>query len=298
MNREQIRDANKKVEDETLKELASAPKPAYEDIELSNEFAFVFDEDDITKSKVLKFDDEHLILKWCDFIREVDSWFASIMTQATINAPVLVNGSLQQQVTPLPYLNQINDMKQLLYLHNKAQELQMSNREDSTHFGTFMRLDDIVQMRNKVLSSHKFCLSTFKKLLTKIRVYAKDACYTHLYKDINNLIASGLFLRKYRDDLIQSQLDLAESGNAALNKIIDFRDSAERVDYLDTERTIFVEPELNLAEKYLHVLIKANHDAQQQLVNERDKKAQNAGRYLRSKKNKRVNKLSKKQIHQ
>jgi len=51
---------------------------------------------------------------------------------------------------------------------------------------------------------------------------------------------------------------------------------------------------LNVAEKYLHVLIKAKQEAHQQLVNERDKKAQDAGRYRKSKKNKKVNKLSKK----
>jgi hypothetical protein len=139
-------------------------------------------------------------------------------------------------------------------------------------------------MRNKVLSSHNFCLSTFKKLLTKIYVYKKDACYTHLYNDINNLIASGIFLRKYRDDLTENELKLAESSNAELNKIIDFRNHEERVDYLNTEMSIFVDPELNVAEKYLHVLIKAKQYAEQQLVNERDRKAQNAGRYLKSKK--------------
>jgi hypothetical protein len=295
MNAQQIRDANKKIEEETLKETALTSQPVDDDIELNKEFGFLFDEEgDITKSKVLKFDDEHLILKWCDFIREVDDWFVSLMSQAVIKAPTLVNGSLQEVTTSLPYLNQISDMRQLHYLHNKSKDLQMNNRADSTDFGTFMRLDDIIQLRNKVLSSHNFCLSTFKKFLTKIHIYNKDACYTHLYKDINNLISTGIFLRKYRDDLTKPQLELAESSNAELNKIIDFRDPQERSDYLDTERSIFVDNELNVAEKYLHVLIKAKQDAHQQLVNERDKKAQDAGRYLRSKKNKKVNKLSRK----
>jgi len=295
MNAQQIRDANKKIEEETLKEIALQSKPVVDDIKLNNEFAFLFDEEgDVTQSKVLKYDDEHLILKWCDFIKEVDDWFRSLMSEAVIKAPRLVDGRLEEVTTPLPYLNQISDMKQLNYLHTKSKDLQMNNRADSTDFGTFMRLDEIVQLRNKVISSHNFCLSTFKKFLTKIHIYNKDACYTHLYKDVNNLISTGIFLRKYRDDLTQNQLDLAESDNARLNKIIDFRNEDERSDYLDTERSIFVDDALNVAEKYLHVLIKAKQEAHQQLVNERDKKAQDAGRYRKSKKNKKVNKLSKK----
>lgn len=295
MNAQQIRDANKKIEEEALKEAALQSKPVADDIELNKEFAFLFDEEgDITQSKVFKYDDEHLILKWCDFIKEVDDWFRSLMSQAVIKAPQLVNGSLQEVTTTLPYLNQISDMRQLNYLHTKSKDLQMNNRADSTDFGTFMRLDEIIQLRNKVISSHNFCLSTFKKFLTKIHIYNKDACYTHLYKDINNLIATGIFLRKYRDDLTENQLDLAESSNARLDKIIDFRDEDERSDYLDTERSIFVDDALNVAEKYLHVLIRAKQDLHQQLIKERDKKAQEAGRYLRSKKNKKVNKLSRK----
>ena len=285
MNRAQIIEANRKIENQTLNELALTNESIDDDIELNQEFAFLFDlEGDITKSKVVKYDDEHLILKWSDFIKEVDNWFSSIINQAIVKAPVLVDGNLQERITSLPYLNQLSDMNQLNYLHNKAKDLRMNNRSDGTDFGTFMRIDEIIQLRNKVLSSHNFCLSTFKRFLTKIYIYNKDACYTNLYRNINNLISTGIFLRKYRDDLTQNQLSLAESRNPELNKIIDFRNHEDRVDYLNTEMSIFVEPELNLAEKYLHVLIKAKHDTEQQLVNERDRKAQNGGRYLKSKK--------------
>jgi hypothetical protein len=60
--------------------------------------------------------------------------------------------------------------------------------------------------------------------------------------------------------------------------------------------SVFVEPKLNIAEKYLHDLITAKNKADQLLAEKRKEDAQKAGRYLRSKKNNRVNRLSKRNI--
>lgn len=299
-NRQNVRQMNLQAE-------AEAEEPVLDNDEPTklNDLFFEFN-DNISSSVLLVHADEEKIYEWVDLMNDVNNWFNGLLSLAVLKGvPVRgSDGSITNQDVKQNYLNQIQNMDEVNSLVQKAKSLEMHQRNifRGVPFGTYTRLNKVIAMRDLVLKNHNFCLNKFKQFLWKgfqilPKVEKGDACFNHLNKSINELISTGLFLRKYRDDLTPTDLLLA-SPTAALNpgKIIDLRDEHEREDYLNCEMSVFVEPELHIAEMYLHDLIDNQHKAEQALANERIRQAQRAGRYLKSKNNKRVNKLSKKYI--
>ena len=279
---------------------AEAPAPVVDDDEPNklNSTFFEFNTLDINKSVLLIQSDEDKIYDWVKLMNDANDWFNGLLSQAVLKkVPVRgADGSITNQDVKQDYLNQIQDMQEVISLVAEAKSLEMQQRNiyKGVPFGTYTRLNNVITMRDIVLRNHTFCLNKFKQFLWR-GVGKEDACFNHLNKSINELISTGLFLRKYRDDLTPSDL-LMGSDTAAPDKIIDLRHADEREDYLNCEMSVFVEPELNKAERYLHELIANQHKAAQALADERNRQAQSAGRYLKSKNNKRVNKLSKKYI--
>ena len=299
-NAQDIRRMNLQVAAEAEAPVLDSDEPAK-----LNDLFFEFN-DNISSSVLFVHADEEKIYEWVDLMNDVNDWFNGLLMPAVLKGVPVIgsDGSITNQDVKQDYLNQIQDMTQVNSLVQKAKSLEMHQRNifRGVPFGTYTRLNKVIAMRDLVLKNHNFCLNKFKQFLWKgVQILPKvekgDACFNHLNKSISELISSGLFLRKYRDDLTPSDLSMA-SPTAALNpgKIIDLRHEQEREDYVNCEMSIFVDPELNRAEMYLHDLITKQHKAEQALANERLRQAQAAGRYLRSKNNKRVNKLSKKYI--
>ena len=277
-----------------------APAPVLDDTEpnkLNNTF-FEFNTLDVNESVLLIQSDEDTIYEWVELMNDANDWFNGLLNQAVLKGvPVSgADGSITNQDVKQPYLNQIQDMQEVISLVEKAKSLEMHQRNiyRGVPFGTYTRLNNVITLTDVVLRNYNFCLNKFKQFLWR-NVGKDDACFNHLNKSINELISTGLFLRKYRNDLTPNDLSMG-SDTAAPDKIIDFRHEDEREDYLNCEMSVFVNPELNKAERYLHDLITNQHKAKQALADERNRQAQDAGRYLKSKKNKRVNKLSKKKI--
>jgi hypothetical protein len=289
-----------------LQAAAEAEAPVFNDDQATklNDLFFQFNNDNITSSVLLIQEDEEKVYEWVELMDEVNKWFNGILRPFVLKqVPILAaDGTLEMKNVKQPYLNQIQDMQEVSSFHERAKLLEMHQRNlfRGVPFGLYTRLNNLISMRDLVLKNHKFCLSKFKQFLWRgvqilPRVEKGDACFNHLNKSINQLISTGLFLRKYRSDLTTTDLGMA-SDTAVLDKIIDMTHDEERQDYVNCEMSIFVEPELNKAERYLHDLITNQQKAEQALAEQRKTEAQKAGRYLRSKNNKRVNKLSKKYI--
>ena len=266
-------------------------------LELSNEF-FLFHPDGEQQQDAPKlYQDEIKILVWCTFIHEVDDWLNHLLTPAEFEPQP---GQAIQRRGQFPYTNQIQNMDRVNQFYREAIRLNMNTTslyKDNIPIGTFRRLEKIIQMRDEVLKNHKWCLSTVKKWVwkqiqrTKI-VQQGDICFINLEKSINDLISTGLFLRRYRSDLTPSDIGSA-MGNAANNRIINFNNEGERQDYLNVNLSVFVETELNNVEVYLHALARERERAVDELREEWRRHEQDAGRYLKSKKNKRITKISK-----
>jgi hypothetical protein len=285
---------------------AEAESPVFNDDEPTqfSELFFKFDNDNISQSALKLQEDEIKIYKWVELMNNVNKWFNGLLQPHILKEVPLSqqDGTLETKNVESDYLNQIQDMEEANVFLEQAKSLEMDKRNiyKGVPFGLYERLHKLIRMRNVVLRDHNFCLSRFKQLLWKSvqllpKVEQGDACFNYLNLSINELISTGLFLRKYRSDLTSKDLNHC-SDTASLNKIIDMRNDNEREDYLDTEKSVFVEPQLNKAERYLHDLITAKNKADQLLAEKRNEEAQKAGRYLRSKKNKRVNRLSKRNI--
>ena len=275
-------------------------------VELSNDF-FMFNPGEGQQGQrdyVILHSDEMEILEWCAFIREVSDWFRSLLEPAEF---VAQPGQAVHRPGIFPYTNQIQNMDRVNELYREAVRLKMNTTSLYKDFigmshnipiGTFRRLEKIIQMRDEVLKNHKWCLSNFKtfvwKQIQKLpKVQQGDTCFINLEKSIDDLISTGLFLRKYRSDLTQREIDTA-IGDAAADRIINFENEDERQDYLNVNLSVFVEPELNKAEVYLLTLVRERDRAERELVQERlRRQEQDAGRYLKSKKNKKITKISK-----
>jgi hypothetical protein len=273
-------------------------------LELSNDF-FMFNPGRDQQSQqdyVILHSDEIEILEWCAFIREVNDWFRSLLEPAEF---VAQHGQVVQN-DEFPYTNQIQNMDRVNELYREAIRLKMNTTSLYTDFigmshnipiGTFRRLSKIIQMRDEILKNHKWCLSTVKTFVWKQiqrlpKVKKGDTCFINLEKSINDLISTGLFLRRYRNDLTPSDIDTA-IGDAIPNRIINFENEDERQDYLNVNLSVFVEPELNKAEVYLEDLLRERERAAQELGEEWRRQQQDAGRYLKSRKNKKITKISK-----
>jgi hypothetical protein len=273
-------------------------------LELSNDF-FMFNPGRDQQSQqdyVILHSDEIEILEWCAFIREVNDWFRSLLEPAEF---VAQHGQVVQN-DEFPYTNQIQNMDRVNELYREAIRLKMNTASLYTDFigmshnipiGTFRRLSKIIQMRDEILKNHKWCLSTVKTFVWKQiqrlpKVKKGDTCFINLEKSINDLISTGLFLRRYRNDLTPSDIDTA-IGDAIPNRIINFENEDERQDYLNVNLSVFVEPELNKAEVYLEDLLRERERAAQELGEEWRRQQQDAGRYLKSRKNKKITKISK-----
>lgn len=81
-----------------------------------------------------------------------------------------------------------------------------------------------------------------------------NSCFNNLQKALDDIRATGLFLRRYQNDVSHSEFN-----GAVPKKVIDFRNDAQRIDYLNTEISIFIEPELSNAEMYFHTLLAQQH---------------------------------------
>jgi hypothetical protein len=275
-------------------------------LELSNDF-FMFNPGRDQQSQqdyVILHSDEMEILEWCAFIREVSDWFRSLLEPAEFATQP---GQTVHRPGIFPYTNQIQNMDRVNELYSEAIRLKMNTTSLYKDFlgiphnipiGTFRRLEKIIQMRDEVLKNHKWCLSTIKtfvwKQIQKLpKVKKGDTCFINLQKSIDDLISTGLFLRKYRNDLKPRDIDTA-IGDAIPNRIINFENEDERQDYLNVNLSVFVEPELNKAEVYLLTLVLERDRAELESVRERqEREEQDAGRFLKSKKNKKITKISK-----
>jgi hypothetical protein len=300
MNREEIRRRNLALEQEQAQENEAAVAEAHRDDIVLNENLFTFNFRDLSKSTLFIHGDEALFDRWHEFSEEANIWFNAIYTRAVLNAPAVNQQGVLAPPNPVPqnYLNQLSDVEQLNYLHNVAKQLGMDKKTFmGKPFGVFVKLDQIVQLRNQVLTNHQFCLSALKKFFFKIRERG-DACFKYLKQSIHEAIASGIFLRKYRRD---RRSDEFEADEVSPGTIIDFRNAEQRMDYLNPDVSEFVEPQLELAERYFQRLVRENEERQQDLANQRLRDAmrppaeqrQPGGNRLKSKKNNNVRKLSK-----
>lgn len=308
MNREEIRRRNLALEEEQAQENEAAIAEAHSDDIVLDESLFTFNFRDLSRSTLFLHGDEALFDRWHEFSEEANTWFNAIFRQAVLHAPAANQQGVLAAANPVPqnYLNQLSDMEQLNYLHNVAKQLGMDKKTFmGKPFGVFVKLDKIVQLRNQVLTNHQFCLSAVKKFFFKIRERG-DACFKYLKQSIHEAIASGLFLRKYRRD---RRTDEFEADGISPGTIIDFRNADQRMDYLNPDVSEFVEPELELAERYFQRLVRENEERQQEQANQRLRDAmqpqagpaqgnqvrqrQPGGKRLKSKKNNNVRKLSK-----
>ena len=264
-----------------------------EDIELSDDF-FRFDLDNIGNSAMQEYTDEDILVQWHALKVDVDNFFRRIITPTVIVAPVAAprGNAVNVQNVQQGYINQLDNDDELSRLHQRSLQLGMDqasvvagervslfDEPQNNVFGVFRRLDDLVNARNQVLKDFIWCQSRLQKYLWKTiqlipKVEKGDACINYLTRSINKLISTGCFLRKYRRDCdIQSEC-AEEEQNVTRGMIIDFRVEAQRTDYLNIRCSEFVDPELELAERYLQAKILAKENelqqrARQELVNAR-----------------------------
>jgi hypothetical protein len=236
-----------------------------ENIELSNDF-FNFDFDNIGNSQIQEYEDENLLVQWHALKVEVDNFFRHILTPAGIVAPVAApaGNAVNVQNVQQGYINQLENDNELTELYERSIQLGMDKTTlifDDTECGVFKRLHELVNVRNQVLKDFAWCQSSLKKYLWKTvqmlpKVEKGDACINYLTRSINKLISTGCFLRKYRDCNIELYC-AAHHEVVHPGMIIDFRDDAQREDYLNMTCSEFVDPELELAERYLQEKIRA-----------------------------------------
>ena len=100
------------------------------------------------------------------------------------------------------------------------------------------------------------------------KVEKGDACINYLTRSINKLISTGCFLHKYRRDCDIESECRSDVENVRPGMIIDFRDETQRYDYLNINCSEFVDPELELAERYLQEKIRIKEDELQRRANQ------------------------------
>lgn len=249
-----------------------------ENIEINDDF-FNFDFDNIANSNMVYYDDEPLLIQWHALKLDVDNFFKRIITPASSVAPVAAaqGNVVNMQNVQHGFLNQLSDDDELTRLYERSQALGMNEGSlipGITSFGVFNRLDELVKVRNQVLKDFAWCQSTLKKYLWKTvqilpKVEKGDACLNYLTRSIHKLISTGLFLRKYRRDCNIDTDCSANSEDVRPGQIIDFRDEAQREDYLNINCSEFVDPELESAERYLQEKIRIKEAELQRKANQR-----------------------------
>jgi hypothetical protein len=299
MNAQNIRQQNLAVEREHQSENEAAQALSSVDDIFLDQSLFRFDFANLAGSSLLMHEDEVLLDKWYEFSEEADRWFHSLFERAVLDAPAANEQGELLQNTPVPqnYLNQISDAQELYHLYTIAKQLTMDKKTFlGKPFGLFLKLDKLVHARNQVLENHKFCQNATKKFFFRFREpFESDACFKYLKKSIHHAVSLGVFLRKYRRDKRSEDF---EAENVTPGMIIDFRDEDQRTDYLNPDVSEFVEVELATAERYYQRLVREKEEKEQELANERLRRAamnpgQPGGRNFKSKKNNNNRKLSK-----
>jgi hypothetical protein len=209
--------------------------------------------------------DEQVLNEWCRLRDDVEQFFMNILAPASFSGIVgdsQGRASMGQNVT-LHYMNQLTDVRALTLLHSRAKELKMDSTPlgGSAPFGLFIRLDEILQIRNKVLEALAYCQSSVKQTIWKAvqflpKVQKGDACYNMLNDSISKCISTGLFLRKYRTDCDITRDCRARVEDVRPGQIIDFRNVAQRLDYCNIDCSEFVDFQLLAAERFLQEKIR------------------------------------------
>jgi hypothetical protein len=287
----EIRRHNREVEEEHREEQEIANEQfEAENIQLSDDF-IVFNLDNLSNSRMAFYDDEVVLNEWCRLKLDVEKFFRNILTPAIHSGFVADSaGRPAMGQVQLNHLNQLVDVKALSLLHRRALQLHMDEitLEGSAPFGLFSRLDEILQIRSKVLEALKFCQGSVKQVLWKVAqilpgVQKGDACYDLLNNSISKCISTGLFLRKYRrdcdieGDCRADSIEEDPRNGKQKGDIIDFRDAKQREDYLNIDCSEFVEPELLAAERFLQEKIRAENAKAQALSGRRLIEARRAG---------------------
>ena len=260
-----------------------------ENIQLSDEF-ISFDFDNLSNSHVREYDDETLLYNWCILQNDVRDFFRNILSPATFSG-VVGSDTFGRQVMgkeQLTFLNQISDVGELSRLISRAKDLGMDKISISYDppFRLFYRLNKILQIRDDVLRAQQFCQSSsvtkgFWKVAALVPGVSKGDSYTLLEESISKCISTGLFLRKYRDcdmnDCRAKSLEEDPENGKKPGDIIDFRDAAQRLDYLNIDCSEFVEPELLAAEQCLQEKRRAEQAEAQAKSGQRLIEARRAG---------------------
>jgi hypothetical protein len=200
--------------------------------------------------------DEAQVLLLGDYTGRVIEWFEGLMRPP----PHLEAGITGVPDVVFPHCNQIKIMRPVMTFLEESKNFKLGKTN-----GTVKRLQRVHDLQANVVKAHGSCTSRVQKTLNALPLIGKkNACFDGLQKALNEAAASGLFLRRYRDDISESAL-MAEAvdDGATLGRIIDFRKPNQRADYLNTELSIFVEPGLMTAEMYFHTML-----AQQNVENQ------------------------------
>jgi hypothetical protein len=196
--------------------------------------------------------DEAQIMLLGDYTGRVVEWFEGLMRPP----PPMASGIPNVQDTVFTHCNQITTLRPVreFLLESKTFKLGKNN-------GTVKRLQRVLDMQANVVKAHETCVSKVRQTLSALPIIGnRNACFAGLQKALNEAAASGLFLRRYRNDITDDALETdAQYDVATRGRLIDFRNSQQRADYLNTEVSIFVEDELMIAEMYFHTLLSQQH---------------------------------------
>jgi hypothetical protein len=199
------------------------------------------------------YSDEEQLLLLCDYTGRVTDWFEGLMQ----HPPVAVAGVVGAGDVSFQHCNQITTLQPVTTFLVEAKSLKLGKKN-----GTVKRLENVIALHGGVDSAHKACTSTLRQLTRRVvqllpGTSKKNACFDRLDRALRAATESGLFLRRYRDDLGQSEFEaLAELRSPVPGRIINFNNAAQRRDYLNTEVSVFLEPALANAEMYFHTLLR------------------------------------------
>jgi hypothetical protein len=192
--------------------------------------------------------DEGQLMMLGDYIGRVVEWFEGLMRPP----PPMATGIPGLQDTVFPHCNQITTLRPVLEFLDESKTFKLGKNN-----GTVKRLQRVLDLHANVVKAHGSCTSRLRKTLNLLPLVGKkNACFDWLSKALNETTSSGLFLRRYRDDIPENALEAeAAADDAIAGRVIDFRNPDQRTDYLNTNVSIFIEPVLRNAEMYFHTML-------------------------------------------
>ena len=203
---------------------------------------------DFRTEQVQLYSDEERLLAVAGYTHKVVDWFAGLIQPAPSQ---IIAG----QTVPGRFCNQIRLLAPVRDFLAEAATLRLGKKN-----GTVQRLEKVLAVHAEVVAAYNLCTSSALRKFTHSAiqmlpmVQKRGACFERLERALNVATQTGLFLRRYRNDDASLE-DHSESSDASPGVTINFNNADQRVDYLNTEVSVFVEPELQSAEMYFHTML-------------------------------------------